>query len=105
MLTQKYQSNIGRLKRKSKESLFEMILHEKESYFYEDLHNEWIPNLSLLLSNRDKSFILFMSSNITQLIVAHQTEFNIIPIVNSNVSFKIELYLVEKYLHGVKSIF
>ena len=72
-----------------------MILYENKSYFYEDELNEWIPNFSLLLNNRNKSFILFMSSNITQLIVAHKTQFKIIPIVNSHTSFKVELYLVE----------
>ena len=85
---------------KSGKKLFAYVLCE-DKYFVNICH-KLFPNLNVLLKNRHKQEIFYVSSNIESLIVTHIDKFNMIPVVNSPSASMIELQLLEKYFYRVK---
>ena len=64
----------------------------EESMFYKiDQFDEWIPNLHLLLGNREHCNIFLLTSNTIRIICAQALGFCILPVVNSPHSRNFEL--------------
>ena len=81
--------------------VFFQFLINSEKDFYLINNKNWIPNLTILLKNRYKKNIFYISSHIPSLVAALNTGYCFCPIIDKNwfaIMSDYQLNLVENYL-------
>ena len=76
-----------------------MICEERDFYLIDG--DKWVPNFTILLKNREKKNIFYMSSHIPSLVAAVQAGYCFCPVVDKSwqsVMSDYQLNLVENYL-------